>query len=67
MQCHKKLQGRKKKCIYIHFLDPSSANQPGAEYQFRETISLNHPEFGELMLDILQDNRVAGIEFYDRL
>ena len=53
--------------IYVDFVDRKDANQPGAEWQYRESISLEHPEFGHIKLDILQDNRVVGVEFYDRL
>ena len=53
--------------IYVHFVDSKDANQPGAEWQYRETISLEHPEFGHIKLDVLKDNRVGGVEFYDRL
>lgn len=61
-QCH-----WKRRRIYVYFVDPQSANQPNAEWQYRETISLEHPQFGLLMLDVLKDNRVGGVEFYDRL
>ena len=29
--------------------------------------SLVHSNFGCIMLDVLQDNKVGGVEFYDRL
>lgn len=60
--CHKRLQGRKKKCIYIHFVDPKSP-----EWQYKETISLDHPVFGHIKLDVLSENALGGVEFYDRL
>jgi hypothetical protein len=62
IQCH--WQRRR---IYVYFVDPESANQPDADWQFRETLPLKHPEFGCILLDILEDNRVGGVEFYDRL
>lgn len=61
-QCH-----WKRRRIYVHFVNPEHANQPGADWQYRETISLDHPEYGHIKLDVLNDNRVGGIEFYDRL
>jgi hypothetical protein len=61
-RCHWKRTG-----LYVYFVDPESANQPGADWQYRETISLEHPEFGHIKLDVLKDNRVGGVEFYDRL
>ena len=66
-QWHRKIQGRKKKCIYVDFVTPEAANQPGTDWQYRETISLQHPEFGHIVLDVLKDNRVGGVELYDRL
>ncbi len=66
-QCHKKLWGRKKKCIYEYFVDSARANQPGAEWQIKEGIWLDHPVFGSILLDVLQDGRIGGVEFYDRL
>jgi hypothetical protein len=62
VQCH-----WKRRRIYVYFVDPEPANQPGADWQYRETISLEHPKFGHIKLDILKDNRVGGVEFYDRL
>ncbi len=61
-QCH-----WKRSRIYVYFVDPESANQPGADWQYHETVSLAHPKFGCIMLDVLQDNKVGGVEFYDRL
>ena len=50
-----------------HFVDPSRPNQAGSQWQFRENIILEHPEHGELVLDILTDNRVGAVEFLTRL
>ncbi|MBC8351419.1 MAG: hypothetical protein H8E66_05500 [Planctomycetes bacterium] len=52
---------------YVKFVDSTNANQPGAEWQYRESVELFHPQRGALHLDILKDGRVGGIEFYDRL
>lgn len=52
---------------YVHFVDPSNANEPGAAWQFDTTLRLTDAVHGELILDILQGHRVGGIEFYDRL
>lgn len=57
----------KRKRIYVYFVDPKDANQHGAEWQFRESISLEHSRFGHIKLDVLVDDRVGGVEFYDRL
>ena len=62
------IQGHwKQRRIYVHFINPENANEPGSDWQYRETISLDHPEFGHIKLDVLKNDRVGGIEFYDRL
>jgi hypothetical protein len=48
---------------YIHFVSASRSNRLGSEWQFDKNIHLDHPEYGELILDILKDKRVGGIEF----
>lgn len=52
---------------YVRFVDSTNANQPDAEWQYRESIELVDPDRGALHLDVLKDSRVGGIEFYDRL
>ena len=52
---------------YVRFVNPDGANQPGAEWQFKENLFLYDLTEGNLVVDILQDGRVGGIEFYDRL
>lgn len=52
---------------YIHFVDPANANAPGAEWQFVENILIEHPTDGDIVLDILTDRRVGGVEFLSRL
>lgn len=48
---------------YIHFVNPRRANRPGSEWQFEDNIILEDPVKGELVLDILKDGRVGGVEF----
>lgn len=52
---------------YVYFVDPADANQPGAEWQLERTLTLEHPKEGTLVLDILTNRRVGGIEFLSRL
>ena len=52
---------------YIRFVDSSNANQPGAAWQFREVIELFDEKRGALNLNVLKNDRIGGIEFYDRL
>ena len=53
--------------LYIHFVDPSRPNEPGSDWQFRRNIILEHPVHGELVLDILEGDRVGGVEFLSRV
>jgi hypothetical protein len=52
---------------YIHFVDSSNPNMPGSAWQFVENILLEHPTEGDIVLDILSDRRVGGVEFLGRL
>jgi hypothetical protein len=52
---------------YIYFVDPSRPNKPGSEWQIRENIILDDPTRGSVVLDVLQDNRVGGIEFLSKV
>ena len=53
--------------VYLYFVDPADANQPGSEWQIADNVRLEHPKEGTLVLDILADRRVGGIEFWGRL
>ena len=48
---------------YIHFVSACQPNKPNSEWQFDMNLSLEHPEYGELILDILKGHRVGGVEF----
>jgi hypothetical protein len=52
---------------YLHFVDPANANVPGSEWQLVENIVLDHPTEGSIVLDILTNRRVGGVEFLSRL
>lgn len=52
---------------YLYFVDPSNPNQPGAAWQFKENIILEHPIEGDLILDVLEGYRIGGIEFLSRV
>ena len=52
---------------YIYFVNSAGANQPGSAWQFQRNLFLRHPTEGLLVLDILDGNRVGGIEFLARL
>ncbi|WP_404985699.1 hypothetical protein ACI513_00495 [Chryseobacterium sp. M5] len=48
---------------YYKFVDSTDANKPGSKWQFKENIILEHPKYKTIVLDILQDDQLGGIEF----
>ena len=48
---------------YVRFVSGFRPNQPNSEWQFEENIELEHPTEGTIVLDILKDGRIGGIEF----
>jgi hypothetical protein len=48
-------------------VSPSDPNRPGSEWRFEENILPEHPREGMVTLNILQDRRVGGVEFGNRL
>lgn len=52
---------------YIHFVAPDHPNQPGSEWQFESNLVLEETTHGAVILDILRDGRIGGIEFLSRL
>ena len=47
----------------IHFVDPRRPNRRGSEWQFERNLTLEHPEHGELILDVLKRDRIGAVEF----
>lgn len=52
---------------YVYFVLPVSPNKPGSEWQFDRNVRLVDSKHGEILLDVLRDGRVGGIEFLVRL
>ncbi|HEX8271302.1 MAG TPA: hypothetical protein VF615_01550 [Longimicrobiaceae bacterium] len=52
---------------YLYFVDPARPDEPGSAWQFEENVVLHHPREGELVLDVLRDGRIGGVEFLKRL
>lgn len=48
---------------YVRFESGFRPNQPNSEWQFEENIELEHSTEGTIVLDILKDGRIGGIEF----
>jgi hypothetical protein len=49
---------------YYRFVNSDIANKLGAEWQFDETIILEHEKIGTIIKDYLKDKRIGGIKFY---
>lgn len=52
---------------YVSFVSSENANEPGAQWQFKENVVLEHDGEGTIVLDILQDGRIGGIEFVNQI
>ncbi|WP_435139265.1 hypothetical protein [Formosa sp. A9] len=48
---------------YVRFVSGFRPNQSGSEWQFEESIELEHPTEGTIVLDILKNGKIGGIEF----
>ena len=47
---------------YKNFVSSERPNQPGSEWQFKENLVLEDSEDGTIVLDILEDGRIGGVE-----
>jgi hypothetical protein len=52
---------------YVLFVDSSNPNVPGSAWQFARNVVLEHSPHGMVVIDVLQDGRVGGIEFPDQV
>ena len=52
---------------YIHFVHRPDTDEAESEWEAQTDIVLKHPTEGELVLDILEGNRVGGVEFLSKL
>jgi hypothetical protein len=52
---------------YIYFVDPRAPNEPGSEWHFDRNVVLESPTVGTIVVDVLADGRVGGLEFLSRL
>lgn len=51
---------------YYSFVIPDNKpNQPVSNWQHQESIVIEQPEKGDIVIDLLKDGRVGGIEFID--
>jgi uncharacterized protein YuzE len=52
---------------YVGFVSVERPNQPDSEWQFCESIVLEHEIEGTIVLDVLKDGRIGGIEFVSQI
>jgi uncharacterized protein YuzE len=52
---------------YYQFVDSNNANQIGYKWQFDENVVLEQENKGDIVLDILKDGSIGGIEFIDQI
>lgn len=56
-------KGKWESRAYIYFVSPQNANQEGADWQFGENIVLEHDTEGTIVIDLLKNGKIGGIEF----
>ena len=49
------------------FVNGKKANEPGSQWCFDHNLELNCPNEGWLILDILKDKQIGGLEFVDKI
>ena len=52
---------------YIHFVDPADPDAPSSEWEVQSNLTLRHPAEGDLVLDVLEGNKIGGVEFLSKL
>jgi hypothetical protein len=60
-------QARSAGSAYVYFVDNSRPNKPGSDWQFERNIVLFHPTEGEVIVDVLQGQRIGGVELWEKL
>jgi hypothetical protein len=51
---------------YLTFVDPGRP-QYDAPWQFAANVWLHDPDHGEIIIDVLTNGRIGGLEFIDRI
>jgi hypothetical protein len=52
---------------YIHFVGKSDPDEPSSEWEVQTDLKLTHPTEGDLLLDVMEGNRIGGVEFLAKL
>jgi hypothetical protein len=50
---------------YFQFVSSENANQPNSEWQHDECLVIEQKDKGDIVIDVLKDGRIGGIEFID--
>ncbi len=50
---------------YSFIVSDNKPNQPGSNWQHDESIVIEQEEKGDIVIDVLKDGRIGGIEFID--
>ena len=50
---------------YYSFVDSKNPNLPNSDWQHEECIVLEQLEKGDIVIDLLKNGRIGGIEFID--
>jgi hypothetical protein len=56
-------QGEWESRAYVGYIPRQQPNRPGSPWQFQTNILLTHTTLSRVILDILTDDRLGGIEF----
>lgn len=56
-------EGFWKNRAYLQFVSSDNANEPDSKWQFEKNIKLEDKLEGTIILDILVENQIGGIEF----
>jgi hypothetical protein len=52
---------------YIRFVDPLRPQQPDMPWQLATSLHLHDSELGPIVLDVLTNGRIGGVELLDRI
>lgn len=52
---------------YYRFVDSKNANETNAEWQHDDCIVLEQKDKGDIIIDLLKDGRIGGLEFLDHI
>lgn len=53
--------------LYTYFIDPTTIHKPGSAWQFAGNFFLSCPVRGTLVVDVMKDGSIGGIEYLDRV